>query len=110
MGASLVAQMEGYISYLTPPFLFNLFKQIFEQICKMFGEDNGTPLQYSCLENPMGGGAWRAAVHGVTEGQTRVSTHTHVGRCRREVRIPSNFCRTSFILAIATGNYNLILS
>ena len=28
---------------------------------------NGTPLQYSCLENPMGGGAWWAAVHGVTK-------------------------------------------
>ena len=31
----------------------------------MTGEGNGNPLQYSCLENPMGGGAWRAAVHGV---------------------------------------------
>ena len=31
-----------------------------------FGEGNGTPLQYSCLENPMDGGAWWAAVHGVT--------------------------------------------
>ena len=30
------------------------------------GEGNGTPLQYSCLENPMDGGAWKAAVHGVT--------------------------------------------
>ena len=29
------------------------------------GEGNGTPLQYSCLENPMGGGAWWAAIHGV---------------------------------------------
>ena len=34
------------------------------------GEGNGTPLQYSCLENPMDGGAWKAAVHGVTEGCT----------------------------------------
>ena len=31
------------------------------------GEGNGTPLQYSCLENPMEGGAWKATVHGVTE-------------------------------------------
>ena len=30
------------------------------------GEGNGKPLQYSCLENPMGGGAWQAVVHGVT--------------------------------------------
>ena len=37
------------------------------------GEGNGTPLQHSCLENPMDGGAWRAAVHGVAEGRTRLS-------------------------------------
>ena len=34
------------------------------------GEGNGTPLQYSCLENPMDGGAWWATVHGVAESQT----------------------------------------
>ena len=34
-----------------------------------FGEGNGTPLQYSCLENPMGGGAWWAAVHGVAKSR-----------------------------------------
>ena len=34
------------------------------------GEGDGTPLQYSCLENPMDGGAWWAAVHGVTESDT----------------------------------------
>ena len=34
------------------------------------GEGNGNPLQYSCLENPMDGGAWWAAVHGVTRNQT----------------------------------------
>ena len=38
-----------------------------------FGEGNGTPLQYFCLENPMDGGAWWAAVHGVTKSQTRLS-------------------------------------
>ena len=36
----------------------------------------GTPLQYSCLENPMDGGAWWAAVHGVTKSQTRLSDFT----------------------------------
>ena len=36
-------------------------------------EGNGTPLQYSCLEYPMDGGAWKAAVHGAAEGQTRLS-------------------------------------
>ena len=34
------------------------------------GEGNGSPLQYSCLENPMDGGAWRAAVHGISESDT----------------------------------------
>ena len=34
------------------------------------GEGNGNPLQYSCLENPMDRGAWRAVVHGVAESQT----------------------------------------
>ena len=37
------------------------------------GEGNGTPLQYSCLENPMDGGAWWAAVHGVAKSQTQLS-------------------------------------
>ena len=40
------------------------------------GEGNGTPLQYSCLENPMDGGAWYAAVHGVAESQTWLSDFT----------------------------------
>ena len=39
----------------------------------LIGEGNGTPLQYSCLENPMDGGAWWAAVHGVTKSRTRLS-------------------------------------
>ena len=34
------------------------------------GEGNGTPLQYSCLENPMDRGAWKTAVHGVAEDGT----------------------------------------
>ena len=38
------------------------------------GEGNGNPLQYSCLENPMDRGAWRATVHGVMKSWTRLST------------------------------------
>ena len=37
------------------------------------GESNGRPVQYSCLENPMDGGAWWAAVHGVAKSRTRLS-------------------------------------
>ena len=39
-------------------------------------EGNGTPLQYSCLENPMGGGAWWAEVLGVTKSPARLSDFT----------------------------------
>ena len=44
-----------------------------------FGEENGNPLQYSCLENPMDGGAWWAAVYGVAKSRNRLKqlTHTH---------------------------------
>ena len=47
------------------------------------GEGSGTPLQYSCLEDPMDGGAWWAAVHGVAESRTRLGTHRTVthGTC-----------------------------
>ena len=41
-----------------------------------FGEGSGTPLQYSCLENPMDGGAWLAAVHGIAGSRTRLSDFT----------------------------------
>ena len=40
------------------------------------GEGNGNPLQYSCLENPMDGGAWLATVHGVAKSRTQLSDFT----------------------------------
>ena len=43
---------------------------------KKSGEGNGTPLQYSCLEKRMDGGAWKAAVHGVAERRTQLSDFT----------------------------------
>ena len=49
----------------------------FMTLCQiMMLEGNGTPLQNSCLENPMDGGAWKAAVRGVAEGRTRLSDFT----------------------------------
>ena len=45
-------------------------------LASCYREGNGTPLQYSCLENPMDGGAWWAAVHGVAQSQTRLSDFT----------------------------------
>ena len=54
----------SYGSFI-PSFLRNLHT--------VLGEGNGNPLQYSCLENPMDRGAWRATVHGVAKSQTQLS-------------------------------------
>ena len=43
---------------------------------ELLDQGNGTPLQYSCLENPMDGGAWWAAVQGVAKSRTRLSDFT----------------------------------
>ena len=45
----------------------------YNKLVNVTGEGNGTPLQYSHLENPMDGGAWKTAVQGVAEGWTRLS-------------------------------------
>ena len=52
------------------------FKVFWEDFQLLMGEGNGTPLQYSCLEGPMDGGAWWAAVHGVAKSQTQLSDFT----------------------------------
>ena len=58
-------------------------------------EGNGTPLQYSCLENPMDGGGWKAAVLGVAEGWTRLRDFTftfHFHALEKEMAIHSCSC------------------
>ena len=57
------------------------------------GEGNGTPLQYSCLENPMDGGAWWAGVHGVAKSRTQLSDFTftfHFHVLEKEMATHSN--------------------
>ena len=57
------------------------------------GEGNGTPLQYSCLENPMDRRAWWAAVHGVAKSRTRLSNFTftfHFHALEKEMATHSN--------------------
>ena len=61
--------------------MFSCSKQIFffffwHVLPSSSGEGNGNPLQYSCLENSMDGGAWWAAVHGVIRSWTRLSDFT----------------------------------
>ena len=51
---------------------------------RTLGVGNDSPLQYSCLENPMDGEAWRAIVHGVTKSQTRLSVHAITGKENRQ--------------------------
>ena len=53
-----------------------LGRKVLTNLDSIFGEGNGNPLQYSCLENPMDGGAWWAAVHGVTKSRTWLSDFT----------------------------------
>ena len=60
-----------------------------------FREGNGTPLQYSCLENPKDRGAWWAAVHGVSKSQTRLSDFTftfHFHALEKEMATHSSVC------------------
>ena len=49
---------------------------LLESLMAVKGEGDGIPLQYSCLENPMDGGAWWAAVHGVAKSRTQLSDFT----------------------------------
>ena len=57
------------------------------------GAGDSTPLQYSCLENPMDGGAWKAAVHGVAKSWTRLSDFpftSHFYALEKEMATPSS--------------------
>ena len=59
----------------------------------MSGEGNGTPLQYSCLANPMNRGAWWAAVHGVAKSWTRLTDFTftfHLHALEKEIATHSS--------------------
>ena len=51
---------------------------LFGDICTFKGEGNGTALQYPCLENPMDGGAWKVAVHGVAKSDMTDQLHFHL--------------------------------
>ena len=59
----------------------------------LFGKGNGTSLQYSCLENPMDGGVWWAAVYGVAQSWTQLSALTftfHFHALKKEMATYSN--------------------
>ena len=75
-GAGYHFLLEGIIpTQKLNPHLLHLLtgRQILYHCTTWDGEGNGTPLHYSCLENPRDGGAWWAAVSGVTQSRTRLS-------------------------------------
>ena len=66
---------------------------LFERTTDELREGNGTPLQNSCLENPMDGEAWWAAVHGVVKSRTRLSDFTftfHFQELKKEMATHSS--------------------
>ena len=65
------------------------------------GEGNGTPFQYSCLENPMDGGTWWAAVHGVPESQTRLKRLCSSSSIQSAKTRPGAECSSDHQLLIA---------
>ena len=64
----LLSHIQGYHYHLSK---FHIYVLVY-----CIREGDGTPLQYSCLENPMDGGAWWAAVHSVAKSQTQLSDFT----------------------------------
>ena len=62
----------GFIYFFLLALLHDL-----QDLSALTGEGNGTPLQHSCLENPMDGGAWGAAVCGVTKSRIPLSDFFH---------------------------------
>ena len=82
----LLSRMQGYRYHLSKSHIYVL-------VYCTGGEGNGTPLQYSCLEDPMDGGAWWAPVHGVAKSWTRLSDFTftfHFHELEKEMAIHSS--------------------
>ena len=65
-----------YFNLISPQINLPQSNLLCYRILNNIGEGNGNPLQYSCLENPMDGGAWWAAVHGVARSRTQLSDFT----------------------------------
>ena len=68
-------------------------KSLKRTVIRNGGEGNGTPLQYSCLENPMDGGDWWATVHGVAQSQTQLKQLSRgIGSCLKAILVKFPSC------------------
>ena len=70
---TVTCNFESYTLFIVIIKIFAVFPHVVQYLYPyslFYGEGNGTPLQYSCLENPMDGGAWQAAVPGVAKSRT----------------------------------------
>ena len=74
--SSVGLQVELVSGELQKEIIINQRRNFFNFLFRVPGEGNGNPLQYSCLENPMDGGAWWATVHGGTESNRTERLHS----------------------------------
>ena len=96
---------ETYFYYY---YYYFLTKEKQNLINNMYPGD-GTPLQYSCLENPMDGGAWQAEVHGVAKSRTRPSDFTftfHFRALEKEMATHSSVLAQRILTASFCGRWN----
>ena len=68
--------MKKSVGFMSENVLLMFFSKSFMVSCLIFRGGHGNQRQYSCLENPMDGGAWLATVHGVAKNLTRPSDFT----------------------------------
>ena len=74
-----IVHKSSSISTSSPTLIFSFQNSSHPNSCEVldfFGEGNGNPLQYCCLENPMDRGAWRSTAYGVAKSRTRLSNFT----------------------------------
>jgi len=88
----LVPKDKEIFLFLRSPKLVEMHTvHLLESLMAVKGEGNGSPLQYSCLENPMDRGAWWAAVHGVAKSGTQLSDFTfHFDALEKEMATHSS--------------------
>ena len=86
--------------------MFSVAKQRYFSLMLLTDEGNGKPLQYSCLENPMDGGAWGAAVHGIARSPTQLSDFTFTFTSQVKAEFPK---MGPYVYIIFVGNILLVV-